>query len=89
MTVDNNAFIQMNVNLILTNIYILNHHFHDKIILYRYKRIYLKSYHRIKADAQVNPLPNAAKQTILSSVISPSCQASLRAIGIDAAVVLP
>jgi hypothetical protein len=46
-------------------------------------------YQRIKAEAQVKPLPNAARQIKSFSFILPSAQASLIAIGIDAAVVLP
>jgi len=44
---------------------------------------------RISAEAQVNPLPKAAKQIKSSFFILPSAQASLMAIGIDAAVVFP
>lgn len=49
----------------------------------------IKNYQRIRAEAQVNPLPNAAKQIKSFSLILPSAQASLMAIGIEAAVVLP
>jgi hypothetical protein len=46
-------------------------------------------YQRIRAEAQVNPLPNAAKQIKSFSLILPSAHASLNAMGIDAAVVFP
>ena len=46
-------------------------------------------YHLNNALAQVNPLPNAARQTVSPSLISPFSHASQRAIGTDAAVVLP
>ena len=46
-------------------------------------------YHRISAEAQVNPLPNAAKQIKSFSLIFPSAQASLNAMGMEAAVVFP
>ena len=46
-------------------------------------------YHRINAEAHVKPLPNAARQIKSFSLILPSAQASLIAIGIDAAVVFP
>jgi hypothetical protein len=49
----------------------------------------LEGYHRIRAEAHVKPLPNAAKQIKSFSLILPSAQASLNAIGMDAAVVLP
>jgi hypothetical protein len=52
-------------------------------------RFLLRSYQRIKAEAQVNPLPKAAKQITSFSLTLPSAQASLKAIGMDAAVVLP
>jgi hypothetical protein len=45
-----------------------------------------KVYHRINAEAHVNPLPNAAKQITSFSLILPSAQASLIAMGIEAAV---
>ena len=52
--------------------------------------LYLRlNYHRIKAEAHVNPLPNAARQIKLFSFIFPSAHASLIAIGMDAAVVFP
>lgn len=44
---------------------------------------------RSRADAQVNPLPNAAKQITSLFFTLPSAQASLKAMGIDAAVVFP
>ena len=47
------------------------------------------AYHRISAEAHVNPLPNAARQIRSPSFIRPSAQASLIAMGIDAAVVFP
>ncbi len=46
-------------------------------------------YHLIRDDAQVKPLPNAAKQIKSSFLILSSAHASLNAMGIDAAVVLP
>ena len=46
-------------------------------------------YQRIIAAPQVNPLPNAARQTKSPSFIKPFSHASQSAIGIDAAVVLP
>jgi hypothetical protein len=57
-----------------------------KIMLYRIDN---RFYHFINALAQVNPLPNAARQTISPSFIFPSCHASHKAIGTEAAVVLP
>lgn len=47
------------------------------------------SYHRSKALAQVNPLPKAAKHTRSPSCTLPNSQASHRAMGTLAAVVLP
>ena len=47
------------------------------------------NYQRISALAQRKPLPKAARATRSPSFIFPSCQASQRAMGIDAAVVLP
>ncbi|MNR01287.1 hypothetical protein D3C85_1170870 [compost metagenome] len=47
------------------------------------------NYHLIIALAQVNPLPKAAKTTVSPDLIFPCSQASVKAIGIDAAVVLP
>ena len=46
-------------------------------------------YHLIIALPQVKPLPNAAKTTLSPSLIFPSSHASVNAIGIEAAVVLP
>ena len=46
-------------------------------------------YHLIIALAQVNPLPKAAKTTVSPGLILPCSHASVKAIGIDAAVVLP
>tara|TARA_A100001037_G_C15105719_1_gene616326 strand:+ start:1314 stop:1466 length:153 start_codon:yes stop_codon:yes gene_type:complete len=46
-------------------------------------------YQRIAAYAQVNPAPNAAKIRWSPFLIKPSSKASQRAIGIEAAVVLP
>ena len=46
-------------------------------------------YQRISAEAHVKPLPNAAKQIKSPSLILPCSQASLNAMGIDAAVVFP
>jgi hypothetical protein len=43
----------------------------------------------MSAEAQVKPLPNAAKQIKSFSLILPSAQASLNAIGMEAAVVFP
>ena len=43
----------------------------------------------MSADAQVKPLPKAARQTKSPSLIFPSCDASLIANGIEAAVVFP
>ena len=48
-----------------------------------------KHYHLIITLPQVKPLPNAARTTRSPSLIFPSSQASVRAIGILAAVVLP
>jgi hypothetical protein len=41
------------------------------------------------ALAQVNPLPNAAKTTVSPDLILPCSQASVKAIGMEAAVVFP
>lgn len=49
----------------------------------------LKNYHLIIALPQVNPLPKAAKTTVSPVLIFPCSQASVNAIGIEAAVVLP
>ena len=46
-------------------------------------------YHLIIALAQVNPLPKAAKTTVSPDLIFPFSQASVKAIGIEAAVVFP
>ena len=46
-------------------------------------------YHLIIALAQVKPLPKAAKTTVSPDLIFPCYQASVKAIGIDAAVVFP
>ena len=43
----------------------------------------------MSADAQVNPLPKAARQMRSPSLIFPASQASVRAMGIEAAVVFP
>ena len=48
-----------------------------------------KDYQRIRAEPQVNPDPNAARQTRSPSLILPASQASESAMGIEAAVVLP
>ncbi len=53
------------------------------------KQLKLGNYHLIIALAQVNPLPNAAKTTVSPDFIFPCSQASVSAIGIEAAVVLP
>src|SRR6516225_963073 len=47
------------------------------------------AYHLSSALPQVNPLPNEARQTRSPSFILCCSQASHRAMGIDAAVVLP
>lgn len=44
---------------------------------------------RIRAEAHVNPLPKAAKQITSFSFTLPSDKASLNAMGMEAAVVLP
>ena len=49
----------------------------------------LLCYHFKIALAQVKPLPKAAKTTVSPSLILPSSQASVKAIGIEAAVVFP
>jgi len=59
------------------------------IIIIGFHTIMLTGYQRMRAEAQVNPLPKAAKQITSFSFILPSAQASLSAIGIEAAVVLP
>lgn len=46
-------------------------------------------YHRIITLPQVNPLPKAAKTTKSPDLTLPDSQASVKAIGIDAAVVFP
>ena len=48
-----------------------------------------KNYHRIITLPQVNPLPKAAKTTKSPFLIFPCSQASVNAIGMDAAVVFP
>src|SRR5689334_3448851 len=48
---------------------------HDRVVLY----------HRITAEAQVNPAPKAPSITNEPSLIRPSRTASSRAIGMDAA----
>jgi len=53
------------------------------------RRVEKAVYHLNNALAQVNPLPNAARQTVSPSLIRPFSQASQRAMGTDAAVVLP
>jgi hypothetical protein len=59
------------------------------------KRIFFKdiilnlNYHLIIVLPQVKPLPKAASTTILPSLILPSCHASVKAIGIEPAVVFP
>src|SRR6185437_14501339 len=52
---------------------------HDLVVLY----------HRMTAEAQVNPAPNAPSITNEPSLIRPSRTASSRAIGMDAADVFP
>ena len=51
--------------------------------------IILLIYHSIIEEAQVNPEPNDANTTVSPLMILPSLIASAKAIGIDAAVVLP
>jgi hypothetical protein len=46
-------------------------------------------YHLINADAHVNPLPNAARHNRSPDLTLPSSHASVNAMGIEAAVVLP
>ena len=46
-------------------------------------------YHFIITLPQVNPLPKAAKTTVSPDLILPCSQASVNAIGMEAAVVLP
>ena len=46
-------------------------------------------YHLIIALPQVKPLPKAASTTVSPSFTLPCSQASVRAIGIEAAVVFP
>ena len=50
---------------------------------------YNLDYHLMMALAQVNPLPKAARTIVSPSFIFPCSQASVNAIGIEAAVVLP
>jgi len=47
------------------------------------------AYQRMSADPQVNPLPNAARQTRSPDLTAPASTASHKAIGMEAAVVLP
>ena len=47
------------------------------------------NYHLIIALAQVKPLPKAAKTTVSPDFIFHCSQASVKAIGIEAAVVFP
>lgn len=66
--------------------------FFNRIIKKPFSAISFQSsafYHLSNALAQVNPLPNAARHTRSPSFILPSCQASHKAMGIEAAVVLP
>jgi hypothetical protein len=48
-----------------------------------------KNYHLMMTLPQVNPLPKAAKTTVSPDLILPFSHASVKAIGIDAAVVFP
>ena len=48
-----------------------------------------KPHHRIRAEAHVKPLPKAARHTKSPGLMRPCAKASLRAIGMEAAVVLP
>jgi hypothetical protein len=48
-----------------------------------------QAHHFNSALAQVKPLPNAARHTRSPLWILPSCQASHKAMGTEAAVVLP
>ena len=61
--------------------------------VYLYSGTYFENYdliyQRISAEAQVNPLPKAAKQTKSPSLTFPASHASHNAIGIEAAVVFP
>ena len=62
------------------------------VIVFLRDTLWLKSlvhYQRINPLAHVNPEPKAAMQTRLSSFILPCSQASHKAIGMEAAVVLP
>ncbi len=54
-----------------------------------YEDVFIVRYQRMRAEAQVKPLPKAAKQITSFSFIFPSAHASLSAMGIEAAVVLP
>ena len=54
-----------------------------------YEKFPPKPHHRIRAEAQVKPLPKAARHTKSPGLIRPCAKASLMAIGIEAAVVLP
>jgi hypothetical protein len=58
-------------------------------IIRRSLHVLIGGYQRINADAHVKPLPKAAKQIKSFSLILPSAHASLMAMGIEAAVVLP
>ena len=50
---------------------------------------YCMDYHLIITLPQVKPLPNAARTTVSPFFIFPCSQASVSAIGMDAAVVFP
>lgn len=76
---------------------IMNILFIFKVMIYNYcddkpeaKSCNLQGYHHFSnALAQVNPLPNAARQIRSPSFTSPFSHASHKAIGTEAAVVLP
>lgn len=66
-----------------------NHFFKLPVAIWKFYFGILKNYHLMITLPQVNPLPKAAKTTVSPDLIFPCSQASVKAIGMEAAVVLP
>ena len=84
----NSVFFNFNSNAERSKSWQLNRILNPQQIMLKHSNN-IHNYHLISALAQVNPLPKAAKQIKLPSLTKPFSQASHKAIGIEAAVVLP
>lgn len=87
--ISNSAYPEWHTNFFTTGKWITRifKHKFSPILLER-KSVY-GCYHRIITLPQVKPLPKAAKTTRSPFLILPASQASVKAIGMDAAVVFP